>query len=99
MAICETFNPECLGCQMRAKNLMVAPSATPSRMNKVPPRQANPAWERGVVTQKRPGGTEMPLLRPGSTSSYLRVKEAGEKRRDIDATLKDYATRTTPLPS
>jgi hypothetical protein len=99
MAVCETFDPECYGCRLRADAPNIAPSATPSRMNSVPPPKANPAWERGVVTQKRPGGTEMPVFRPGSTSSYLRVKEAGERRREIDRTLKDYATRTTPLPS
>jgi hypothetical protein len=98
MAICETYDPECLGCQLRHKGLMVAPSAMPSRMNTKPPPTANPAWERGIVTQKRPDGSEMPVFRPNSREP-LRVKEYGEHRRTVDGVLKDYATRTTPLPS
>lgn len=100
MAVCDgSCVPSCsYGCELRKKNLMVAPSAMPTRMNDKPPPKANPAWERGIVTQKRPDGSEMPLLRPGSLEP-MRVKEYGERRRDVDAQVKNLHTRTTPLPS
>lgn len=100
MTVCDgSCEPSCsYGCELRKKNVAIAPSAMPSRMNHNPPPKANPVWERGIVTDKRPGGFEMPLLRPGTTEP-LRVKEHSEKRRDIDAQLRNLKTRSTPLPS
>lgn len=100
MAVCDgTCEPSCsYGCGLRKKNVCIAPSAMPSRMNNVPPPKPNPAWERGIITDKRPDGSEMPVFSPG-TRDPLRVKEAGEKRRQIDSVLANYKTRTTPLPS
>lgn len=75
----------------------MAPSATPSRMNSIPPAVPNPAWERGIKGETRPDGSFMPYLAPG-TRSPLRVKEYGEKRREIDAAISNLKTRSTPLP-
>lgn len=99
MTVCDgSCEPSCsYGCSLRKKNLMVAPSAMPTRMNDKPPPRANPAWERGVVTQQRPDGSRMPLLRPG-TLEPMRVKEHSERARDIKAQLKNLHTRETLLP-
>lgn len=72
---------------MRHKGVSVAPSATPSRMNTLPPRKADPAWERGIISERRPDGSRMPILRPGTTTP-LRVKEYGERRREIDESIR-----------
>lgn len=69
----------------------------PTRHNHVPPRKQDPAWERGRVTDRRPDGSEMPIFSPG-TRDTLGVHEYSEKRRQVDAVLKDYKTRETPLP-
>ena len=87
MPICQI--PDCTehyGCKLRAKGVQIAPTALPSRMNKVSPRRADPTWERTKVTQKRPGGTEMPILT--ETGKPLRVKEYGERRREITSKLR-----------
>lgn len=100
MTVCDgSCEPSCsYGCELRKKNLMVAPSAMPTRMNDKPPPTADPAWERGIVTQERPDGSRMPLLQPNSLEP-MRVKQHGENRRNIEAQLRNLHTRTTPLPS
>jgi hypothetical protein len=45
--------------------------------------KADPAWERGVVTDKRPGGFEMPLL--DSELNPVRMKHYAENRHKIEA--------------
>ena len=65
----------------------MSPSATPNRRNQVPPRKADPAWERGVAGEHRPGGGFMPYLNDSGTD-VMRVKEAGERRREIDERVK-----------
>jgi hypothetical protein len=64
----------------------------PSRMNSVPPPTANPAWERGIVTEKRPDGSVMPIL--NKNMKPLRVKEYSENRRAIDAQLRKVKNPT-----
>lgn len=100
MAVCDgSCEPACsYGCELRKKNLSVAPSAMPTRMNRVPPARHNPAWEKGIVTDKRPGGYEMPVFSPG-TREPMGVHEMSSKRRQVDAALRRHKTRDTPLPS
>lgn len=59
----------------------------PTRMNSIPPAKHNPAWEKGIITDKRPDGSEMPILEPG-TSTPLHVKQYYENKRTIDAGIK-----------
>lgn len=94
MSVCrDACQPPCsLGCELRQKGVMVAPSATPSRMNSVPPAPANPAWERGIVTETRPGGHVVPVL--GENMRPIRVKEYGQRRREIDARLRQLKNPT-----
>lgn len=89
MSVCDgSCVPSCsYGCELRKKNLLIAPSAMPTRMNNVPPPKANPVWERQIITDKRPDGSEMPIFRPGTTTP-LRIKEYSERKREIDSGLK-----------
>jgi hypothetical protein len=55
-------------------------------MNSVPPPKADPAWERGIVTETRPGGYRVPVL--GENMKPIRVKEYYGNKRKIDARLR-----------
>lgn len=88
MAVChDACDPPCsLGCELRQKGVMAAPSATPSRMNDVAPPKANPAWERGIVTESRPGGYRVPVL--DANFKPIRVKQYAQNRRKIEEGLR-----------
>jgi len=87
MAICDgTCEPACFACRLRQKAIHVSNEAIPNRLNnqrRVPPRTADPAWERGYVTERRPGGTVMPMLVPGTTRP-MRVKQYAEGRQGFE---------------
>lgn len=76
---------DCPPCRWRT--VSVAPSAMPSRKNSAPPASANPAWERGIVTEKRPDGSEMPYL--DARGNPIRVKAFGEHRKLIEQRVKE----------
>lgn len=83
MAICQI--PDCTdhyGCQLRAKGVNVSPAAMPSRRRWGNPRRAEPSWEKGIATEKRPGGFEMPILT--ESGARMHVKEAAERRHEIN---------------
>lgn len=72
---------ECAPC--RWKTVAVDPRATPSRMNTVPPARSQfNGWERGIVTDRRPDGSEMPLL--NAKGHPVGVKTYAENRHQID---------------
>lgn len=76
-------HPGCFGCRIKTVNLGAEATASRTK-DRVAPRTPDPAWERGVAGEHRPGGTFMPYLRPGTTTP-MGVKEAGEKRRLIES--------------
>lgn len=84
MAVCDgSCEPSCsYGCELRKKNLSIAPSATPSRMNTNPPPKANPVWERTIPTQERPDGSRMPFLSP-TTGKPMRIREFNENKAKV----------------
>lgn len=43
------------------------------------------SWEAGIVTDKRPGGYEMPLLDGTDDYKPIRMKQYAERRHEIDA--------------
>ena len=94
MSVChDACQPPCsFGCGLRQKGVMAAPSATPDRMNGNPPPMANPAWERGIVTETRPGGHVVPVL--NANMKPLRVKEYSQHRRAIDSRLRQIKNPT-----
>lgn len=81
-------------CNLRAKGISVAPSATPSRYRHGKLRPVKqPSWEKGIVTEKRPGGFEMPYI--NEKGAKVRVKEYGQRRHEI-AKIRDRQ-RNAPL--
>lgn len=85
--ICQT--PSCtrhFACALRAKGVSVAPSATPSRRNNVPPRRPDPAWERGRVGEVRADGSVMPYLSP--QGGVMGVKELADNRSSVEKQVK-----------
>ena len=71
-------------CRLRQNTTMIAPSAMPSRFHHGKFRKPKqPSWEKGIATEKRPGGFEMPYL--NEKGDRVRVKEFGQKRHQIEA--------------
>jgi len=65
------------GC--RVKSFTVNPRSMPTRLHpENPPRQPNPAWERGIAKDER----GMPYLTEGG--GYLGVKQYAENRHRIE---------------
>jgi hypothetical protein len=88
MAVCDV--PGCTehyACSLRAKGVAIASAAIPNRIrnkpNRVPPRAANPSWERGIAGERRSDGSFMPYR--NDHGSQMGVKEAGERRHEIEA--------------
>lgn len=84
----------CLAAKLRywraEGGLQVAPSATPSRFKAGRPERANPVWERGTVSEARPGGTRMPYL--DEKLNPIRVKQFGERRHEYESRIKRLKT-------
>ena len=84
----------CQSCgEEAAKRILQSPSltaaCTPSRtMNKVPPRKADPSWEKGVAGEHRPDGSFMPYLRPDDQTP-MKVKEFAEGRTKYEKRLRE----------
>lgn len=84
------------GCDLRAKGVQVSPAATPNRRNVKPSTTAaDPAWERGIPGEHRPGGSFMPYLDVG-TGKHLGVKQFSEHRHGFEESLR--RVRNTPAP-
>ena len=96
MAVCETYDPNCYGCQLRSKRVGLAAAATPSRQNKVPPRKvSDPSWEKGRAGERRSDGSFMPYL--DSVGQPMGVKELSSKRSVVESTRKRQINSTQPL--
>ncbi len=80
---------DCFACRLRAKSVAVAPSATPTRTaNRRQPfrRPVAPSWEKGTVSEARPGGTRMPYL--DAKGAPIATKAWGENRRGFEQQVK-----------
>lgn len=83
--ICTEYDPDCYGCQLRAKGIQPAPSATPSRTlnRKFVKREVKaPSWERGPTGERRADGSFMPYIRPDG--SLIRTKSFADSRRRLE---------------
>jgi hypothetical protein len=70
------------GCTLRRKGILLSYDASPTRRTRRPWRdKVNCSWEAGIATESRPGGFQMPYV--DETLRPIRVKEAGERRREI----------------
>lgn len=82
------FDCECdtYGCVLRRKGVAVAPSATPSRHNRVPAKPSVPPGVNAkIIYQDRPGGYKMPIFT--KTGDPLRHKQYQEQRHKINDQL------------
>ena len=81
----------CQDCGEAVKRILQAPALTaaaaPSTKNKVPPLQANPAWEKGTAGEHRRGGTFVPYLK--SEGSRIGVKEFADNRTKYERILRE----------
>lgn len=97
---CTDSNCKVLACKLAAwrcgGGLNVAASAMPSRFRAGNPQRANPVWERGIVTERRPDGSVMPMLH-AETLNAIPVKAYGENRRNYDEQRRRLRTDPTVL--
>jgi putative FmdB family regulatory protein len=87
----------CQDCGEAVKRILQAPALTaaaaPSRQNKVPPPQANPAWERGIAGEHRRGGTFVPYL--DSEGKRIGVKKFADNRTKYERILREKKNQST----
>jgi hypothetical protein len=86
------------GCQLRAKNIGLSSSATPTRVKDRPHKfrpMKQPSWEKGIEGTHRPGGYFMPFL--NDKGARMGVHEAQSNRSRIDATKRRNASTTHVL--
>jgi hypothetical protein len=62
-------------------------------MNKVPPPKANPAWERGIAGEHRPGGTFVPYV--DSEGKRIGVKKFADNRKKYERILREKKNQST----
>ena len=94
----EDADTVCLECgEDAAKRILQSPAttaaATPSVKNKVPPPQANPAWERGIKGEHRRDGSFVPYL--GAEGKHIGVKKRADNRTKYEGLLRDRANSKT----
>ena len=87
----------CQDCGGTVKRILQAPALTaaaaPSRMNKVPPPQADPAWERGIAGEHRRGGTFVPYL--DAEGKRIGVKKFADNRKKYERILRRKKNQST----
>jgi putative FmdB family regulatory protein len=87
----------CQDCGGTVKRILQAPALTaaaaPSRMNKVPPPQANPVWERGVAGEHRRDGSFVPYVH--NDGSRIGVKEFADNRTEYERNIRENKNQST----
>lgn len=88
----------CVECgEDAAKRILQSPAttaaATPSVKNKVPPPQANPAWERGIKGEHRRDGSFVPYL--DSEGKRIGVKKWADNRTKYEKLLREKKNQPT----
>ena len=92
-------NPDtvCQDCGGTVKRILQAPALTaaaaPSRMNKVPPPQANPAWEKGISGEHRRDGSFVPYVH--ADGSRIGVKEFADNRTKYERIIREKKNQST----
>lgn len=71
------------GCRLKQKKVALSASAIPNRVWMRPPKMAEPSWEKGIMTETRPGGYTVPVLN-SDLSGPVSIKEYGENRHRYD---------------
>lgn len=75
----------CMACKLN--RLQWSPSCHPSTRNTIPPKTPDNAWERGIVTQDRPGGTQMPILDKNNLEP-MPIKDLSHRRHEVEEGLR-----------
>ena len=87
----------CPDCGETVKRILQAPALTaaaaPSRMNKVPPPQANPAWEKGISGEDRRDGSFVPYVHADGTR--IGVKEFADNRTKYERIIRERRNQST----
>jgi len=87
----------CQDCGGTVKRILQAPALTaaaaPSRMNKVPPPQANPAWEKGIAGEHRRDGSFVPYVH--ADGSRIGVKEFADNRTKYKRIIRERRNQST----
>tara|TARA_R100001530_G_scaffold124428_1_gene92614 strand:+ start:122 stop:472 length:351 start_codon:yes stop_codon:yes gene_type:complete len=93
-------NPDevCQDCgEETAKRILQSPALTaaaaPSTKNKVPPPQANPAWEKGIAGEHRRGGAFVPYL--NADGERIGVKKFADNRTKYERILREKKNQST----
>ena len=92
-------NPDkvCQDCGGTVKRILQVPALTaaaaPSRMTKVPPPQANPAWERGIAGETRRDGSFVPYL--DKEGGRIGVKDFADNRKKYERILRRKRNQST----
>jgi putative FmdB family regulatory protein len=93
-------NPDmvCQDCgEETAKRILQSPAlsaaAAPSRMNKVPPPQANPSWEKGIKGEHRRDGSFVPYV--DANGDRIGVKKFADNRTKYERILRERKNRST----
>jgi putative FmdB family regulatory protein len=89
--VCQDCGEEAVRRILQSPALTAA--AAPSTKNKVPPPQANPAWERGIAGEHRPGGTFVPYL--DSEGKRIGVKKFADNRKKYERILREKKNQPT----
>ena len=89
--VCQDCGEEAVRRILQSPALTAA--AAPSRMNKVPPPKANPAWEKGIAGQHRPGGTFVPYV--DSEGKRIGVKKFADNRKKYERILREKKNQST----
>ena len=87
----------CPDCGETVKRILQAPALTaaaaPSRKNKVPPPQANPAWEKGIAGEHRRDGSFVPYVQ--TDGSRIGVKEFADNRTKYERIIREKKNQST----
>ena len=87
----------CQDCGEAVKRILQAPALTaaaaPSRKNKVPPPQANPAWEKGIAGEHRRDGSFVPYVH--TDGSRIGVKEFADNRTKYERIIREKKNQST----
>ena len=78
-----------------AKRILQSPAltadATPNRRNKIPPRKAQPNWEKGRAGEHRSDGSFVPYRK--ADGSTIPIKEFTDNRSKYEGLLRDRKNR------
>ena len=88
----------CQDCgEETAKRILQSPALTaaaaPSTKNKVPPPQADPAWEKGIAGEHRRGGAFVPYL--NADGERIGVKKFADNRTKYERILREKKNQST----